>query len=141
MYRITPHSMSFISMLSALPKMDMAYSAHIVQKYSSMANLCQSISDNKESHLENIHIHLTSDSIHYLTMLTQIPGVDVIKASKISDYFPTMSDLCSSFQQSSSLMLSSIVGSDNLSKRIYNYLFNDEKEKEFTNDKISMSGS
>ena len=125
METINTESFCFISMLDLLPRISLQDSIKISKKYSSMYNLCKSLETNSfankeyESYLQS---HLNNDSIHYQLMLCYIPNVGMIEASKISEYFPTMIELCNSFKITNPEMLSNIVGKQ-LSITIYEYLF------------------
>lgn len=68
--------------------------------------------------------HLTRDSLHYITMLCQIPCINIRTASLICDYFPTMSELCFAFSQSSSPYTLGEIIDPALSAKVYEFLGN-----------------
>jgi len=80
-----------------------------------------------ENIYRNVKHYLSSDSLHYITMLCQIPGIDMSKASLISEYFPTMSELCFGFRQTSSPYLLKEIIEPKLSTTVYEYIMDNHE--------------
>lgn len=117
----SPSSPSSTSFRNSLPKIsslekEINSSNHIQKKNTRRSNI------HKDKSYLTVKHHLTSDSLHYITMLCQIPGIDLRKASLVSEYFPTMSELCFGFRKTSSPYLLKEIINPSLSATIYEFL-------------------
>lgn len=141
---ITSESLCYMSMLCCVePHVTMPIASKIMQQYKNMYALCtqydSSMHSQPEQELyEKIRTHLCSDSIIYMSMLHQIPGISLKVASDIIDHYETMEILCKAIRVSSE-ELCSIIG-DVLGQRTYSYLFySNEKSENSESDISSMS--
>jgi len=138
---ITSESLCYMSMLCCVePHVTMPIAIQIMQKYKNMYALCteydSSFHSRQEQELyEKIRTHLCNDSIIYMSMLHQIPGISLKVASDIIDRYETMDILCKAIRISSE-ELCSIIG-DVLGQRIYSYLFYSNEKSENSESDIS----
>ena len=139
----TPESLCYISMLCEVPSLDMKTASELSLKYPDMNSLCLAIQQKRSPLVNSLTNQLKMDSLSYITMLIQIPGITFIKASEIADRYLSIYDLVSAFRDSKSpkTMLVPIVN-EKFSERCYQYLFYNSMDNasDVMNSTVSFSG-
>ena len=123
--------------------LDMNTASKLYSMYPDINLLCLAIENTNNPLIDSLTNKMKTDSLSYIAMLNQIPGITFLKASAIADHYLSMNDLVCAFRNSKSpkTMLVPIVN-EKFSERCYQYLFHSSMDKasDVMNSTVSFSG-